>query len=346
MYRVAISGDFLKKDGSLRFPDVDLSPLKNEKNLDWQIINNSTDIKPEELAGYDALILLGGRFVKTSPPSDGKLSIIARFGVGYDSVNLDACNDNSIALVITPDGIRRPVAVSVLAFMLSLTGNMLIKDQLTRKGLWNKRTDHMGKGLVNKTLGFLGLGNIGAEVVRLALPLDMNFIACDPYINESLAKEMNVKIVDINTLFSQSDILSINCALTEETKHIVNAEKLSLMKKSSYLINTSRGPVVDQDALYNCLASNKIAGAGLDVFEKEPPDTDEKILKLENVILAPHSLCWTDQMFNKCGEDDMRATIDVMHGKIPKNIVNKEIINDKTWINKLENYKKNFQIYN
>ena len=144
----------------------------------------------------------------------------------------------------------------------------------------------------------------------------------------------------------KSDILSINCALTEETKHIVNEEKLSLMKKSSYLINTSRGPVVDQDALYNCLASNKIAGAGLDVFEKEPLDTDEKILKLENVILAPHSLCWTDQMFNKCGEDDMRATIDVMHGKIPKNIVNKEIINDKTWINKLENYKKNFQIYN
>ena len=114
------------------------------------------------------------------------------------------------------------------------------------------------------------------------------------------------------------------------------------MKKTSYLINTSRGPVVDQEALYDCLASNKIAGAGLDVFEKEPPDTNDKILKLDNVILAPHSLCWTDQMFNRCGADDIQAAIDVMNGKIPKNIVNKEILNNNTWLKKLENYKNNF----
>ena len=342
MYRVAISGDFLKKDGSLVFPDVDLSPLKNQKNLEWKIIDSSNEIKSEELENFDALILLGHRFTKDSAPKDGRLSVIARFGVGYDSVDLETCNNNSIALVITPDGIRRPVAVSVIAFMLSLTGNMLIKDKLTRNGLWNKRTEHMGTGIVNKTLGFLGFGNIGAEVVRLSLPFDMNFIAYDPYINKELAEELNVKIVDINALFSESDIVSVNCSLNDETRHIVNKDKLSLMKKTSYLINTSRGPVVDQEALYDCLASNKIAGAGLDVFEKEPPDTNDKILKLDNVILAPHSLCWTDQMFNRSGADDIQASIDVMNGKIPKNIVNKEILNNNTWLKKLENYKNNF----
>jgi len=343
LFRVALSGDFLNEDGSPAYPDIDLNYLNSEKNIDWKIINTSSEIKAQELEGFDALILLGHRFTKNSVPKNKRLSIIARFGVGYDSVDLEACNSNSIALVITPDGIRRPVAVSVIAFILSLTGNLLIKDKITRNGEWNKRSEYMGKGIVNKTLGFLGFGNIGAEVVKLAKVFDMNFIAHDPYIDKSKAENLGVKIVNIDTVFSQSDVLSINCALTKETKHIVNREKLSLMKKSSYLINTSRGPVVDQLALYDVLSSNKIAGAGLDVFEKEPPDLNDKILSLDNVILSPHSLCWTDEMFNRCGKDDIDAVISVMKGKIPKNIVNKEIINDRLWNEKLQNYGKQYK---
>ena len=125
MFKVALSGDFLKDDGTFAYPDIDLN-LLNHKNIEWKIIDTSPEIKSEELEGYDALILLGHRFTKNSVPKDKKLSVISRFGVGYDSVDLDACNDNSIALVITPDGIRRPVAVSVMAFILSLTGNMFM----------------------------------------------------------------------------------------------------------------------------------------------------------------------------------------------------------------------------
>ena len=125
-------------------------------------------------------------------------------------------------------------------------------------------------------------------------------------------------------------------------RHIVNEERLSLMKKSSYLINTSRGPVVDQNALYNILSENKIAGAGLDVFETEPLEMDDKILKLDNTILAPHSLCWTDQMFYQCGKDDIDAAKNVMEGKIPKNIVNKEILKNENWIAKLQSYEKKY----
>ena len=140
------------------------------------------------------MILLGHRFTKNSVPKDKKLSVISRFGVGYDSVDLDACNDNSIALVITPDGIRRPVAVSVMAFILSLTGNMFIKDKITRNGEWDSRSEYMGKGIVDKTLGFIGFGNIGAEIVNLAKVFDMNFIAYDPY-----ADKKNINIYRVNS---------------------------------------------------------------------------------------------------------------------------------------------------
>ena len=191
----------------------------------------------------------------------------------------------------------------------------------------------MGKGIVDKTLGFIGFGNIGAEIVKLAKVFDMNFIAYDPYADKKKLEDLGVKVCEINEVFKNADILSINCALTDETRHIVNEERLSLMKKSSYLINTSRGPVVDQNALYNILSENKIAGAGLDVFETEPLEMDDKILKLDNTILAPHSLC---------GKDDIDAAKNVMEGKIPKNIVNKEILKNENWIAKLQSYEKKY----
>tara|TARA_Y100000746_G_scaffold218096_1_gene214373 strand:- start:347 stop:1015 length:669 start_codon:yes stop_codon:yes gene_type:complete len=219
---------------------------------------------------------------------------------------------------------------------------MFIKDKITRNGEWDSRSEYMGKGIVDKTLGFIGFGNIGAEIVKLAKVFDMNFIAYDPYADKKKLEDLGVKVCEINEVFKNADILSINCALTDETRHIVNEERLSLMKKSSYLINTSRGPVVDQNALYNILSENKIAGAGLDVFETEPLEMDDKILKLDNTILAPHSLCWTDQMFYQCGKDDIDAAKDVMEGKIPKNIVNKEILKNENWIAKLQSYEKKY----
>ena len=225
MFRVALSGDLLNEDGSIAYPDIDLN-LLNNKNLEWEIVNTSKEIKAEELEDFDALILLGHRFTKKSVPKNNRLSIIARFGVGYDSVDLEACNSNSIALVITPDGIRRPVAVSVMAFILSLTGNMLTKDRITRNGKWNSRSEHMGKGLVGKKLGFIGFGNIGGEVIKLAKAFDMSFLAYDPYADKQKLESLEVKLEDINTVFKESDIISVNCALTDETKHIVSVGTL------------------------------------------------------------------------------------------------------------------------
>jgi D-3-phosphoglycerate dehydrogenase len=343
-FRLALSGDFLKPDGSPAYPDFDLTPLEQNPDVEAAYLPAKSPIRAEDMKDFDALILLGLRFDRGSIPGDGRLAVVARFGVGYDTVDVDACTENGVALVITPDGIRRPVAVSIMTLMLALTGKLFVKDRLTRRGPdgWAERSAHMGVGLVGKTLGSLGIGNIGAELFRLAQPFGLTFIAHDPYADPEVARALGVRLVGLEELFREADILSLSVPLTPQTRHIVNAERLALMKPTAYLINTSRGPTVDQKALYEVLAAGRIAGAGLDVFEVEPTPADEPILKLDNVIVTPHALCWTDECFAGNGAADVRAVLDVMHGRVPVGVVNRQIVDDPVWRRKLEGYRARF----
>jgi len=344
-FRVALSGDFVKADGTPTFPMFDLSPLRSEPNMEVDYVAPVDGVMPAAgLAGYDALILLTPKFNKSSVPADGRLAIVARFGVGYDSVDVEACNAAGIALAITPDGVRRPVAAAILTFILALAGKMMIKDKLTRQGPtgFAKKTDHMGLGLVGRTLGSVGIGNIGAEMFRLCKPLDMKFVAHDPFADRKVADSLGVSLVDLETVFRESDFLTVNCPLTPETTHLVNAERLALMKPTAYFINTARGPIVDQKALTKVLQERRIAGAGLDVLDPEPPPADDPILKLDNVILAPHALCWTDQCFAGIGASDVRAVLDVMHGRDPTGIVNRPVLSTPAWRQRLEGYRGRF----
>jgi phosphoglycerate dehydrogenase-like enzyme len=284
------------------------------------------------------------KFAEVSVPAGDTLAAVARFGVGYDNVDLKACDDNAISVVITPDGVRRPVAVSVITYVLALSQKLLIKDQLCREGPdgWGKRAGHMGVGLVGKTLGQLGMGNIGAEVFRVAAPFGMKFIAHDPYADAAVAKELGVELVSEEEVFRRADFLSVSIPLSEATHHFVNTARLKLMKPTAYLINTARGPIVDQRALCNALTDGTIAGAALDVFEVEPCPADEPILKLDNVIVTPHSLCWTDECFAGNGAADVAAVVEVMKGNVPRGIVNRAIVDDPRWKAKLENFGRQF----
>jgi D-3-phosphoglycerate dehydrogenase len=343
-FRVALSGDFKKPDGSPAFPDFDLAPLEQNPALEYQFLRTNGIIQAADLEGYDALILLIPRIEPESFPKDGRLAVVARFGVGYDTVNVQACTDHDCALVITPDGVRRPVAVSIITFMLALSGNLFAKDRITRQGPegWARRNEHMGVGLVGKTLGSLGIGNIGAEVFRLAKPFDLKFIAHDPYADPAVARDLGVRLVGLEELFREADVLSVSCPLNDETHHIVNAERLALMKPSAYLINTARGPVIDEAALTTVLQERRIAGAGLDVFEQEPSPAGNPLYKLDNVIVTPHALCWTDQCFAGIGAADVKAVFDVMHGRVPTGIVNREIVKRPAWQAKLKRYRDTF----
>jgi phosphoglycerate dehydrogenase-like enzyme len=194
----------------------------------------------------------------------------------------------------------------------------------------------MGTGLTGRVFGQLGLGNIGAEAIRIMKPLEMRMIASDPFVTPDKAKELGVELVDVETLFRESDFLSVSVPLSDKTRHMVGERLIGLMKPSAHLINTARGPVVDQAALFRALKAGTIAGAGLDVFEVEPTPADEPILALENVIVTPHALCWTDECFAGNGAADIRAVLALARGETPQGIVNREVTSDARWIARLE----------
>ena len=336
-FRIAISGDFYKSDGTPVFSDFDLSILRNAKDVEVKPISAVDPLPAVELEDCDALILMGVGFATSSIPKSNRLAVVARWGVGYDKVDVEACTAAGIALCITPDGVRRPVAISIVALMLALTGKLLVKDKLARLGApgFQSRGANMGLGLVGLTLGSIGVGNIGAELFRLTKPFDMKFLAHDPTDNPELDEELGIERTNLDDLFRRADVLAVNCPLTPATRHLVNAQRLSLMKPTAYLINTARGAIIDQGALTIALQEKRIAGAGLDVFEVEPPDPNDLIFELNNVIVSPHALCWTNELFQGLTEGNVRAVLDVQQGKLPQAIVNRAVIQSPRFQSKL-----------
>jgi phosphoglycerate dehydrogenase-like enzyme len=332
-FRVGLTRDFLKPDGSLAFEDVGLDVLDRAPGLTWEYVPAvspsaapTSELLPEQVSGYDALLVLAPPVSAATLAGADRLLLVARVGVGYDSVDVPACTSAGVLLTITPDGVRRPVATSVVAYILALSLRVFDKDRLTRAGRWADKQDFMGMGLIGRTLGIIGLGNIGREIVRLARPLGLRFLTFDPYLSAAAAAQEEVELVDLDTLLRASDIVSINCALTEDTRHLLNAERLALMKPTAYLINTARGPIVDQTALTAALTSHRLAGAAIDVFETEPPDPSDPLFALDNVIVAPHAICWTDQCFQSMGQSACGSIVDVAAGRVPTFVVNKDAL--------------------
>ena len=322
-FRVGITADVLKSDGVPIF-GAEVLRLLDDPAVEWEYMDQPTvDISQAQAARYDAICALFTRVRSGSlGGADQRVKLIARLGVGYDSIDVPTCTAAGVWLTIAPDGVRRPVATSALTFVLMLAQKVLIKDRLTREGGWGKKMDHIGTGLTGRTLGSVGIGNIGAELFRLAKPLDMRGIAHDPAADPALARSLGVALVDIDTLFRESDFLTINCPLNEHTRGLVGARLLGLMKPSAYLINTARGPIVDERALVTALQSGGIAGAGLDVFEEEPTPASNPLLRMDNVVLTPHGICFTDECMRGLAESAFRAVCDVAAGRTPPYIVN------------------------
>ena len=339
-FRAGVTRDFLKADGTLSFGDIGLDLLSEAPGVEWEFLaENTTPLRPEQIRGYDGLIVLAPEINAETLRGAEQLAIIARFGVGYDSVDVDACNEQGVLLTITPDGVRRPVAVMALTYLLALSHKMLAKDRLVRAGRWNERLDYMGMGVTGRTLGLIGLGNIGREICTLAQPFGIHCIAADPFLDSAEAQRAGAELVALDALLERSDYVCICCALTEETHHLISERELSLMKESAYLINTARGPIVDQQALTDALERGAIAGAGLDVFEEEPVPQDERLLALtEQTIVAPHGLCWTDECFGLIGRSACRSILEVASGSLPEYLVNHAAAEHPRLTEKLSHY--------
>jgi phosphoglycerate dehydrogenase-like enzyme len=331
-FRIGVTRDFLKPDGSLGFGDIGLSMLDANANVTWEFLPKLEPVlRPDMIASCDGLLLLGAKVTAATLEGARRLKVVARFGVGYDNVDVEACTRHGVVLTITPDGVRRPVATAVMTFLLALSHKLLVKDRLTREGRWAEKLDYMGQGVTGRTLGIVGLGNIGRDVLRLASPFELRCLAFDPHVNAESMRGLNVALVSLEDLLRESDYVAICCALTPETRHLIGEARLRMMKPTSYLINVARGPVVEQQSLTRALQERWIAGAGLDVFEDEPIDAADPLLALDNVILAPHAICWTDECFLNNGRSACQSLLDVASGRRPKHVVNPAAFAHPRW---------------
>jgi D-3-phosphoglycerate dehydrogenase len=333
-FKIGITRDAITANGTV-FGEEAMKVL-DDPAVEWEFLAEKVaELTPAHGAAYDALCVMSAAVTRaTLSGSDRKVKLIARFGVGYDSVDVPACTENGVMLTITPDGVRRPVAASVIGFVLALAHRMFLKDRLTREGRWGEKGNYLGSGLMGRTLGVIGVGNIGMEIFRLAQPFGMHLLGCDPHVPQSAVASLNVTMVDKDKLLREADFISVNTLLDETTKGLIGAREFALMKPSAYFINTARGPVVVESALIDALRSKRIAGAAIDVFEKEPVAPDNPLLKLDNVILAPHAICHTDECMSLLGQGAFRAAVDLAHGRKPHLIVNTEVFKHPAWVGK------------
>ncbi len=322
-FRVGVTSDILDSRGEPAFGRAPLEDARR-RGLEWEWLPKGLrEITAEHAAAYDALYVNSPRVAAGAVErSDLRLRLVSRHGVGYDSVDVAAMTRAGVLVANTPNAVPRPVATIALTFVLALAHRLFAKDRITRAGRWSERLDHMGIGLTGRTLGVIGAGRIGKELLRLAKPFDLKLLAADPYAETLELGYIGARHVALPELMAESDFVVVACLLNDETRALVGEKELGLMKPGAFFINVARGPIVDEAALYRALAAGRIAGAGLDVFSEEPTPADNPILKLDNVIVAPHALAWTDELFGNIARTALEAVRAVHAGRLPRFLVN------------------------
>ncbi len=322
-FRLGLTRDLLTPAGEPSFGAGALEVLAGNPEIEWEYLPESVAaITPEIAARYDGLYVNSPRVDRAAVSrADRRVRIVARHGVGYDSVDVQALAEYGVIVTNTPTAVRRPVAVAALTMILALAGRLFAKDRLTRAGQWNERTGFMGLGLTTRTVGVIGAGGIGREFLALARPFGWRMLAADPFVDARTVAELGAELVPLERLLRESDFVVASVLLNESTRHLMNAERFALMKRSAFFVNMARGPIADEKALIAALRDGVIAGAGIDVFEQEPVAPDNPLLAMDNVIVTPHALCWTDECFDQIAREGLAAVVDFSLGRRPKTVV-------------------------
>lgn len=274
----------------------------------------------------DADIVLVGRygFSGKAFSASRNLKMLSVWQTGYDHIDLKAANEKGVIISNVPDYAFDSVAEMVFALALNLLRKVHIADTRLREGNFDWRK-YVGNQLMGKTMGVIGTGSIGSRVIQIAHGFNMNVISVTGHPSEEKARRLGVKFVNLDTLLSESDIVTLHVPLTPSTEKMIGAKELAKMKKSAILINTARGKVVDETALIEALKEKKIRGAGLDVFEKEPLPVNDPLTKLENVVLTPHIAFLTEESLEECTYVCIQNVERFIEGK-PQNVVNPEVL--------------------
>lgn len=294
-----------------------------------------TDITPEELVSsipdYDAIVVRSRTKVTQEViEASQKLKIIARAGVGVDNVDVEAATEKGIMVVNAPESTSITVAEHTMGIILSLARKISIADKSVKEGKWEKNK-FMGSELAGKTLGVIGMGRIGSQVVKRCKAFDMKILVNDPYITEEVASRLGATIVERDTLFKESDVITIHVPLTPETKHSIGKAEFDLMKDTACIINCARGGIINEEDLYQALSNNEIGGAGLDVFETEPP-VDNPLLTLDNLVATPHIGASTREAQRDAAIIVAKEIKEVLTGGTARNVLNMPVLDPETML--------------
>lgn len=339
-FRLGISHDFFSeaREAVERVLAEKLSP---QSHIEWvEMPGPSKLATPEVLRDLDGVFALATKITPESLQGVTRLTVVARWGVGYDQIDVPALTANDIALCITPNAVKRPVAEAIMTLIFALSKNLIAQDRVVRAGGWRGNLKRLGVSIEGTTLGSVGCGNIAREMFRVAKGLGFaRFIAADPYVTQDLVKDEGIEIVDLDTVFRESDYVTVNTLLNAETRGLVKESHFRQMKPTAFFINTARGPVVEHAALVKALEENWITGAGIDVFPVEPTTRDEPLFELDNVIVAPHALAWTNELMRNNGYEASDNVIAVSRGEVPNGVVNRSVISSPGFQAKLARFK-------
>ena len=302
-------------------------------------IVSSPDPSPETvkllLGGVHGIVLRTGiKITRELLSHADDLQIVSRTGGGLDNVDVDAATERGVVVTSNLGVNTSSVVEHVLAFMLALSKQLFRMDREVRDGNFAIRYQNLSGDVRGKTLGVIGFGRIGSELGRLCRQtFGMKVLAFDPFLPEEVKETYGdwVHFPDIRELCSNADVISIHVPLTDRTRNMMGEQELSWMKPEAILINTSRGSLIDEDALFHVLKEKKIAGAGLDVFSKEPVPADNPLLGLDNILLSPHSAALTRECVIRMATEAVQCVIDLFAGLEPKNVANRQVLALEKW---------------
>ncbi len=338
---VTMTADFFDAAGCPKYRDLGLTVFDGQEQIERRVFSeHRPEIGPDQIGDAQGVIVLTPRVTVHSVSNAGQLLAVGRFGVGYDGVDVAACTQADVLLFITAGAVDRPVAEAVVGWMIALAHNVRIKDSLVRTGRWDDRSRYMGHELRERTLGIIGLGGIARATIGLLRGFGMNPpMAYDPLVDPSVAQQLGVRLVGLDELLREADFVSLHCPLNDSTRGMIGARELLLMKPGAYLINTARGGIVDEDALYETLKGGRIAGAAIDCYAQEPVTWPHRFGELDNVLLAPHSIAWTNELFRDIGRMVCQGMVDLSLGRRPKGAINSEVFQRPSFQEKWQRYR-------
>lgn len=324
--------DLRKVVGADRFymTDEAIQRINAEGQFVWANCRTEDELI-EKVRQTDAKVIISEYFKITGPVMDASRSLrgIVVWGVGYDHIDVNAASERGLYVANTRGSNAESVAEHVFAFMLNLARKLVAANAFVKNGEWVSREETglppelSSHDLYKKTLGIVGFGFIGSLVARIAKGYNMRVLAFDPYISAEAAKEKGAELVDLRKLLQESDFVTVHVVLTDETRNLIGAKELDLMKPGAYLINASRGDVVDEAALVDAIKARKIAGAGLDVFVGEPVKPSNPLLKLDNVLVSPHCAGNSDEALKTTALMVSEEAGRILRGESPNNLVNR-----------------------